>query len=329
MNDSRDAIARATEAFDRLMRDLYPSRPERAVRLAQLQARDVLAFRDDSTGPVPAATGADADAEQAAPVPVVAGSASVDVFAELEPEVRHQAIAAAVPRTYRAGQPLFVGNDPGDSLIILRGGAVAVFHTSPAGVRTVLGVMRPPDAIADVSLLDSAVRSLSAEAIEDCRALALPRNAFIELVHADPRFLDAVLRDLVALIRRSTEQNTDHVGLDLPGRVAKTLVRLVGDSRAPIVTIEVNLSQFAEMVGGSRQSINQAIGSFADRGWLRTEGRRIVITDIPALRRRAGLTERRAGPESPAPISPQAGVATRSSGGPGPTSTTSTSGPTS
>jgi hypothetical protein len=28
------------------------------------------------------------------------------------------------------------------------------------------------------------------------------------------------------------------------------------------------------------------------RGWLRTEGRRIVVTDLPALRRRAGMTDR-------------------------------------
>jgi hypothetical protein len=63
------------------------------------------------------------------------------------------------------------------------------------------------------------------------------------------------------------------------------------------------------MAGGSRQSIEQAIGSFADQGRLRTQGRRIVITDLSALRRRAGLTEQKARREWPAPISPRAGVA--------------------
>jgi CRP/FNR family transcriptional regulator, cyclic AMP receptor protein len=43
------------------------------------------------------------------------------------------------------------------------------------------------------------------------------------------------------------------------------------------------------MAGGSRQSVNQAIGIFANRGWLRTEGRKIVVVDLPALRRRAGF----------------------------------------
>ena len=216
----------------------------------------------------------------------------VEMFASLEPEVRQRVIAAAVPRTYRKGQLLFVENDPGESLIVLRRGAVAVFRTAPTGERAVLSVVRPPDTIGEVSLLDGSARSASAEAIEDCSALALSRAAFMELVHSNPRILDAVMRSLGALIRRLTEQTADHVFLDLPGRVAKTLVRLAGENQAPMVTIELNQSQLAEMAGGSRQSVNQAIGSFATRGWLRTEGRRIVVTDLPALRRRAGMADK-------------------------------------
>jgi CRP/FNR family transcriptional regulator, cyclic AMP receptor protein len=216
----------------------------------------------------------------------------VDMFATLEPDIRQRVVAAAVPRTYRKGQWLFVENDPGESLIVLRRGAVMVFRTAPTGERAVLSVMRPPEVLGEVSLLDGLARSLSAEAIEDTQALALSRGAFIELLHLNPRILDAVMRSFGALVRRLTEQNADHVFLDLPGRVAKTLVRLAGDSQAPMITIELNQSQLAEMAGGSRQSVNQAIGSFATRGWLRTEGRRIVVTDVSALRRRAGMAER-------------------------------------
>lgn len=216
----------------------------------------------------------------------------VEMFAALEPEVRQRVLSASVPRAYRKGHVLFVENDPGESLIILRRGAVMLFRTAPTGERAVLTVARPPDTLGEVSLLDGAPRSLSAEAIEDCQTLALSRQAFIELVHANPRILDAVMRSLGGLIRRLTEQNADHVFLDLPGRVAKTLVRLAGETNAPMITIELNQSQLAEMAGGSRQSVNQAIGSFAGRGWLRTEGRRIVVTDLTALRRRAGMSER-------------------------------------
>lgn len=215
----------------------------------------------------------------------------VEMFTGLAPEVRQRVVAAAVPRNYRKGQVLFNENDPGDSLIVLKRGAVAVYRSSPTGERAMLSVVRPPDVFGEVSLLDGSARSASAEAIEDCATLALSRAAFLELVHSNPAILDAVMRSLGALVRRLTEQNADHVFLDLPGRVAKALVRLAGASQAAMVTIELNQSQLAEMAGGSRQSVNQAIGTFAARGWLRTEGRRIVVTDLPALRRRAGIQD--------------------------------------
>src|SRR3954463_4966479 len=115
----------------------------------------------------------------------------VDLFAGLEQEARQRVINAAVPRTSRKGQLLFVENDPGESLIVLRRGAVMVFRTAPTGERAVRSVVRPPDVLGEVSLLDGSARSASAEAIEDCQALALSRGAFLELVHANPRILDA------------------------------------------------------------------------------------------------------------------------------------------
>jgi CRP/FNR family cyclic AMP-dependent transcriptional regulator len=218
--------------------------------------------------------------------------AGVEMFAGLDAEGRARVISIAVPRHYRRGQLLFVEDDPGESLLILRKGAVSVFRTASSGERALLSVVRPPGTLGEVSLLDGAPRSASAEALEDTTALALSRSAFLELVHAQPRTLDAVMRSFGALVRRLTDQTADHVFLDLAGRVAKTLVRLAGDTTAPLVTIELNQTQLAEMAGGSRQSINQALGTFAQRGWLHTEGRRIVVTDLAALRRRAGMGTR-------------------------------------
>ncbi|HIW61421.1 MAG TPA: Crp/Fnr family transcriptional regulator [Candidatus Stackebrandtia excrementipullorum] len=217
--------------------------------------------------------------------------AGVMMFSGLDADARKRIAAAAIPRQFRRGQLLFVEGDPGESLIMVRSGAVAVFRTAPTGERAMLHVVRAPDVLGEVSLLDGSARSASAEALEDTAAMALARTTFLDLVHASPHMLDAVMRSMGGIVRRLTEQSSDHVFLDLPARVAKALVRLTGHTAAPMVTIELNQTQLAELAGGSRQSVNQAIGTFALRGWLRTEGRRIVVTDIPALRRRAGLDE--------------------------------------
>jgi CRP-like cAMP-binding protein len=102
-----------------------------------------------------------------------------------------------------------------------------------------------------------------------------------------------VLRELGAMVRRLTDQLTDASLLDLPGRVAKTLVRLLEvrrgvDPEAPPV-ISLSQGKLAELAGGSRQSVNGAISTLSQRGLIRMDGRRIVIVDLIGLRVRAGL----------------------------------------
>jgi CRP-like cAMP-binding protein len=55
--------------------------------------------------------------------------------------------------------------------------------------------------------------------------------------------------------------------------------------------MDLHLTQgdLAAMVGGSRQSINQILHLFERRGYLTVRGRLVVLKDVEALRRRAGL----------------------------------------
>ena len=214
----------------------------------------------------------------------------IALFAGLDARVRRRLVASSTPRAYREGQLLFKEGDPGDALIVMRSGVVAVFRSGPGRDRAVLTVVRAPDVLGEVSLLDGAPRSASVEAVERTEVLALSRTAFLDVVHSDEKLMDEVFRGMGSMIRRLTEQKTDYIFLDLPGRVAKTLVRLLDTERdADSSTVHLSQSRVAELVGGSRQSINHVIRTFAHRGWLRTEGRRIVLTDLPALRHRAGL----------------------------------------
>ena len=81
------------------------------------------------------------------------------------------------------------------------------------------------------------------------------------------------------------------VFLDVGGRVARRLLDLAaqhGEAGSPGIRVNVPITQeeLAQMVGASRESVNKALGSFMDRGWVALEGRHYVIADADALRRR-------------------------------------------
>jgi CRP-like cAMP-binding protein len=219
---------------------------------------------------------------------------ATDLFGGMDPSLAEQVAQRLVRKRYRRGQPLFHQGDPGDALYVLVDGSVSVVMSSENGDRMVLTTLHPPDVLGEIALLDGGVRSASAEAVEETTTLMLSRGTFLELMREHPPLVEHLLRALGRLVRRLSEQASDFVFLDLPGRVAKVLLRLAEDAGhdMPGIPAEITVTQglLAEMAGGSRQSVNQILQSFQQRGVLELHGRRLLINDPDQLRRRAGIT---------------------------------------
>ena len=54
------------------------------------------------------------------------------------------------------------------------------------------------------------------------------------------------------------------------------------------VTHDLTQEELAQPSGASRETVNKALADFAGRGFLRLEGRAVVILDVERLTRRAG-----------------------------------------
>ena len=215
------------------------------------------------------------------------------LFAGLDAGAAAELVKRLVRRTFRRGQPLFHQGDPGDSLYVIIEGSVAIVVSSENGDRMVLTTLHAPDVLGEIALLDGGPRSATAEPVEPVTALVLSRAVFLDLLKEQPSLADQLLRGLGALVRRLSEQAADFVFLDLGGRVAKALLRLAEDAGPARdgMPVEVTVVQntLAEMAGGTRQSINQILQSFAQRGYIEINSRRVLICDPEALARRAGL----------------------------------------
>lgn len=225
-----------------------------------------------------------------------AALARTDLLTGLSPEVLSRLAASAVRRAYARGQMVCVEGEPGTTLYVLTSGSVAVLREAASGERLTLRVQRPPEVFGELALLDDAPRSATVEALEPTTVLTLARPAFLDVVHREPAAIDALLRGLGATVRRLTDQATDHVFLDLGGRVAKVLLQLAEGlpPSGPRDLVPVTQGRLAEMTGGTRQSVNQVLAGFAQRGLVRVEGRSVRLLAVPALRRRAELP-----PEAP------------------------------
>jgi CRP/FNR family transcriptional regulator, cyclic AMP receptor protein len=213
----------------------------------------------------------------------------VDPFSGLDEAARLAVVQRAGRRVVGRGQTIFWQDEPGDTMFVLLDGMVKLVVWSREGELMELVRLTAPAAFGEVAVLDGGPRSASAEAVERSTLLVVTRAELLRLLRSEEQVAEALLRLLGAIVRRTTRQVTDLVFLNLPGRVAGQLLLLAEDGDgAGAITRHVTQGELATMVGGARQTVNQALRSLEARGYIRTAGRAFEILDRERLQRLAG-----------------------------------------
>ncbi|MEX2539942.1 MAG: Crp/Fnr family transcriptional regulator [Actinomycetota bacterium] len=211
------------------------------------------------------------------------------LFGTLHHNVHASLARLAVPRTYAKGQVIFFEGDTGESMYVVADGAVKVFMVSEEGDEIVLVTVREPDSFGELAVLDGAPRSASAAALEPTEMLVITRTTLLDVMRDHRELGERVLSSVGGLLRRLTEQTADLVFLDLPGRVAKLLARIAEErgrqeDGAVVVDLGVTQTDLARMVGGSRQSVNQALRDLQRQGAIEVDGHCVRIHHLDRLR---------------------------------------------
>ncbi|HZD70863.1 MAG TPA: Crp/Fnr family transcriptional regulator [Actinomycetes bacterium] len=225
------------------------------------------------------------------PRQIAALLAQTDLFGVLDQSTLEHVAGRALVRTVDKGQTIFVQDEPGDRMFVLAEGSVKLVVRSAQGDVVELARRGPPAAFGEVALLDGGPRSATAEAVERSVLLVVTRDDLIGLLRSDVQVVDAVLKSLGGMVRHADRLAGDLVFLDLQGRVAGRLLELAeagkGDSER-MRTGRLTQTELANMVGGSRQSVNLALHTLEERGCIRLVGLTIELLDPDELRRRAG-----------------------------------------
>ncbi len=215
------------------------------------------------------------------------------LFSRVDDTTLLRCIALLRTRRYRRGETIFHQGDAGDSLHVIESGAVKIVLPSPEGEEeAIIATLGPGDFFGELALLDGAERSATAIAHEATVTHVLRRDAFEALVDSEPDLRRALVAGLVAELRRLTH----HVGelhfLNLPGRLARRIVRLAREAD-PAAGGEVRLpwaysqSELAAMIGGTRQTVNRLLADFAAEDLIRIERDVLVVPDLARLERAA------------------------------------------
>ncbi len=100
---------------------------------------------------------------------------------------------------FDAGERIFLEDDVGDCMYVVRSGRVDVITYGRA-----LQNVGPGEIFGEMALIDDGPRSAAALAADATEVAVIDRDAFLALVRDDPKFALQIMRVLAQRIRRMT-----------------------------------------------------------------------------------------------------------------------------
>ena len=190
------------------------------------------------------------------------------------------------------GSILFKEGDDGEHLYVIIDGKLKLGTSSGDGRENLLSILGPGEMFGELSLFDPGPRTSTATAVTDAKLLSLSHEKVIPWLKQNPEVSLQLLTRLSQRLRRTNEAVGDLVFSDVPGRVAKALIDLGNrfgktSPEGLLVNHDLTQEELAQLVGASRETVNKALADFAGRGWLKLDGRSVLITDVERLSKRS------------------------------------------
>jgi CRP-like cAMP-binding protein len=209
--------------------------------------------------------------------------------------VLQRLVATSTPCVFQAGDIVLSQGTRTGHLHFIVEGAFKVTSVSVSGDSVALAVMGPNEVIGELAFLDGGEHSATVTALVKSATLRVTGQSLEEVTTDFPSTRVALARVLTARLRRLSSVSHAMVTEDIAARLARQLLDLAdrfGRQSKLGVRIELPLSQreFAELVGATRERVNQVLRRWSQQGYVTTEGKRVTVLRREELRRVAHLS---------------------------------------
>ena len=203
-------------------------------------------------------------------------------FSTLSEALRAAILSRAVVRRLPDGAALAQRGSPAEEWCGVARGAVRISSVSLAGKQVSLTYVEPGTWFGDIALFDGLPRTHDADAHGETTLLAVRKADFHELLRQHVELYDALLRLNCRRLRIMFNLVEDLNTRPLSARLAKNILMLAksyGVTQGSEIRIGLQLAQedLAQLVGASRQRVNQELKELERDGALRVEPTRLVV----------------------------------------------------
>jgi CRP/FNR family cyclic AMP-dependent transcriptional regulator len=218
------------------------------------------------------------------------------LFASLTEEEMRALAARATRMQFQKDEQLFAEDDPCTGLYLVSAGKIRIFKLSPSGREQVLAVEGPGSSFAELPVFDGGNYPAAASALQDTEVLFISCKDFQDFCREHPDVALKVIAVVGARLRRLVGIIEELSFTTVRQRLISTILRLAEASRVRSkegIHIELAKSHqdLAAELGTVRELVSRNLSRLEAEGFLNVEGRKIVVRDMPGLRREQASSE--------------------------------------
>ena len=186
----------------------------------------------------------------------------------------------------RAEMLVFEG-ESAENLYFVASGAVKVFKTSAEGKEQILSIVRPGEAFNDVPVFDGGPNPASARTMGPVVLYGIKRNGMEAVLRNHPQIALNVTKVLARRVRQLVSLVEDLSFRHVISRIAKILFEYsTGETtHGPRLTQQ----EMAAMAGTAREVVGRSLKALEEKGAIKLDRHRIIITDKEALKEVMGV----------------------------------------
>ncbi|HEY3998894.1 MAG TPA: Crp/Fnr family transcriptional regulator [Candidatus Xenobia bacterium] len=197
-------------------------------------------------------------------------------------------------RDFRKGEVLFHEGDPGDTLYILVAGAIKVYRVTEEGWEKTIHLAGEGDFLGEMSLLDGAPRSATAECLDQTTCICIGRQDFQNLLDKNPKLSRTILEDMCKRLRATTGELVDVSFKDARFRLVKLLASLAerygrpDDGGQVQIKLRLTHQDLANMISSKRETVTRILQEFQDSQAISIDNRHIYVKDLQSFKKWVG-----------------------------------------
>jgi CRP/FNR family transcriptional regulator, cyclic AMP receptor protein len=210
-------------------------------------------------------------------------------FSDISADLLAKLLPSARVGIYRARQVVYLPGDRAAGVFFVGSGRVKVSKVTRDGKELTLAYRTLGDFFGETCLLDDGPREEMVEAMEICTTVEVARQPLDHLLKSNVAVSYSFCRTLIARQRELEAKVEQLIFKDVGSKLAELLLSLASEhgiknKKGLALDLKITHQEMANLIGSTRETVSLTLSQFKRKGYITTEGRRVILADTEGLR---------------------------------------------